>query len=71
MNEFQPGDVVQLRSGSAPMTVRAVDERGPFPLVHCEWMVEDTKEIQRHTFSAISLVLRVPIERAKARERVR
>ncbi len=36
-NEFQPGDVVQLKSGGPRMTVESVTgENGPV-IIHCSW----------------------------------
>lgn len=46
--EFKPGDVVYLKSGGAPMTVRMHLKHGEFVRfdeaelgVHCDWIAED------------------------------
>jgi uncharacterized protein YodC (DUF2158 family) len=41
MNAFQPGDVVQLKSGGPKMTCIFLDEHGKW---YCEWFVNDKKD---------------------------
>jgi uncharacterized protein YodC (DUF2158 family) len=48
---FEPGSIVQLKSGGAPMTVSAVDSAG----VHCVWYAESTDDIKTDVIPAICL----------------
>lgn len=48
---FEPGDVVQLKSLGPPMTVVATKEDG----VHCLWYAEMTDEVRTQVIPAICL----------------
>lgn len=58
-NEFKPGDVVQLRSGGAPMTVERVGLHNitQEETVWCVWKetVGKREEVRRETFSPATL----------------
>ncbi|MBC7985190.1 MAG: DUF2158 domain-containing protein [Sphingomonadaceae bacterium] len=47
--EFEPGDVVKIKSGGEKMTVESVDGS----LVDCVWF--DNKQVMRGTFDSIVL----------------
>jgi uncharacterized protein YodC (DUF2158 family) len=48
---FQPGDIVQLKSLGPAMTVTETKEEG----VHCLWYAEMSDEIKTHVIPAICL----------------
>jgi uncharacterized protein YodC (DUF2158 family) len=57
--QFQPGDVVQLKSGGAPMTIERVglDSLTQEETVWCVWKetVGKREEVHRETFSPVTL----------------
>ncbi len=51
MNDFKKGDVVELKSGSALMTVKGVTEKDGKSTVICTWM-NGQQDIRSETFDA-------------------
>jgi uncharacterized protein YodC (DUF2158 family) len=51
--DFEPGDVVQLKSGGPPMTVEQVGNEA----VSCSWFekVGNRQQLERETFPPIAL----------------
>ena len=49
-NQFQPGDVVGLRSGGPRMTIAAINGPNAF----CEWFTDD-QQLQSRSFVVTSL----------------
>jgi uncharacterized protein YodC (DUF2158 family) len=49
MDQLQPGDTVQLKSGGEVMTIESIDEYG----ANCVWF--ENKKVQRHTFDPVVL----------------
>jgi uncharacterized protein YodC (DUF2158 family) len=52
--DFEPGDVVSLKSAGEPMTVEGVSDGK----VNCVWM--NGKKIERGTFPSVTLVKFAP-----------
>ena len=51
-NQFKPGDVVQLKSGSVLMTVVKYIKEGK---LECQWQNESTGEFQTWSFHPVVL----------------
>ncbi len=53
-DEFEPGDVVQLKSGGPKMTVARVftSTKGE-RLAHCEWFVDGKKQFDNFSLSSL------------------
>lgn len=49
MDQPQPGDTVQLKSGGEIMTVESINEFG----ANCVWF--ENKKVQRHSFDPVVL----------------
>lgn len=53
--QFEPGDVVSLKSGSVRMTVLSVNYADGVAEVTVTWMVYETKNVMRSTFPHVAL----------------
>jgi uncharacterized protein YodC (DUF2158 family) len=57
--EFEPGDIVQLKSGGPPMTVERIgkEEKTGEDTVSCTWFEKSGKnqQLQRETFNPVLL----------------
>jgi uncharacterized protein YodC (DUF2158 family) len=57
--EFEPGDIVQLKSGGPPMTVERIgtEEKNGEETVSCTWFekIGRSEQVRRETFNAVIL----------------
>lgn len=45
--QFQPGDIVQLKSGGPKMTVRSIQKENGQTVIECSWFPSATAEQSR------------------------